>query len=161
MTDRGGPYIEVRAKRTFDNVPLQVDWHDYLARLWSPGTAFAAGVRIRRPRAYSTGLQYSSSGGVSGRREPNWPKTAGGTVVDGDITWTAEAMSSSSLRTTISSDDWPAVTGLTLAGEQNGDLVYQVNADGGTSGQSYEVKHQVTLANGEEKEALIVLPVRD
>lgn len=163
MTDieQGAPYIEVEPKRSFDKVPLQVDWHDYLVNLWRPGVAYSLGARTRPRRARATGKQYRiTTAGVSGHKEPRWTNGMD-TVTDGTAVWTPEAIDSNSLRSTISSDDWPDVTGLTLSDESNGDLVYEIFADGGTSGQTYEVKHQVTLANGEEKEAVIILPVSD
>lgn len=161
--DRGAPYAEVEPKRSFDEVPIAVDWHDYLANFREAGTAYASGYRVRLPRRYATGLQYqcTTPGVTSGKPNVRWPTLVGGTVTDGTVVWTAEAMSTQSLRTTIASDDWPAVAGLTLGTESNNDLRYQVLVDGGTSGQTYEVKHQVILANGEEKEAVAVLPVQD
>lgn len=162
MDERGGPYVRVEPKRSFDKVPIQIDWHDYVARLWRPGAAFATGTRIRPSRSRATGLQYNASvGGVTGSRPPVFPKVSGATVVDGSVTWTAEAVSSASLRTTIADDEWPTVDGVSLSDEQSGDFVYEIMVDGGTSGQEYEIAHQVTLANGEEKEGVVVLPVQD
>lgn len=163
--DIGQPYVEVDPKRSFDEVPIEVDWHDFLARRRRAGTAYASADTIRPLRAQATGLQYrcTTAGVTSGLPTDRirWPTTVGATVQDGSVVWTAEAMSTTSLRTTISSDDWPAVAGLTLGAESNSDLRYQVLVAGGTSGQSYSVKHQVTLANGEDKEAVAVLPVAD
>lgn len=161
----GQPYVRVDPKRSFDEVPIEADWHDYLIRQRRPGTAYASSDTVRPLRARATGLQYrcTTAGVTSGvpTDRIRWPTVVGGTVDDGSVVWTAEAVTSASLRTTIASDDWPSVTGLTLGSASNSDLRYVVTVDGGVSGQTYEVKHQVTLANGEEKEAVIVLPVQD
>lgn len=163
--DRGAPYGTVDAKRSFDNVPVQIDWHDYLINRRIPGAAVSADYRMRPMRAQATGLQYRcTTAGVTSKVPDGriqWPTTVAGTVTDGTVVWTAEAMATSSLRSTISTNDWPAVSGLTLGTESNNDLIYTVNVSGGTDGQDYEVKHQITLVNGELKEGVAVLPVRD
>jgi hypothetical protein len=161
----GQPYVRVQAKRSFDDVVVEVDWHDYLARQRRPGTAYAVTDAVRPLRARATGLQYRcSTGGVTSGAPSDrirWPAIVGGTVTDGSVVWTAEAVNASSLRTTISTEDWTAVTGLTLGTESSSDLRYHVIVGGGVSGQTYEVRHRVTLANGEDKEAVAVLPVQD
>ena len=167
MTDenRGAPYGVVAPKRAFDDVPIEVDWHDYLANTRQPGMAYSADARVRPLRADATGLQYrcTTAGVTSGQPSARlrWPTTAGGTVTDGSVVWTAEALTSASLRTTISSSSWPAVNGLTIADQGSVDLKHSANVAGGKSGQRYEVKHRVTLANGEDKEAVAILPVQD
>lgn len=166
MTDleQAPPYVEVEAKRVYDEVPVEVDWHDYLARIRRPGSAVAQNDVVRPLRADATGLQYrcTTAGTTSSKPTSSlrWPTTAGGTLLDGSVIWTAETISSASLRTTITGEDWPAVSGLTLGTETSNDLRYVVLVAGGSDGVDYEVKHQVTLANGENKEAVAVLPVR-
>jgi hypothetical protein len=161
----GAPYLEVKAKRSFDDVPVEVDWHDYLANVRRLGSAYQVNDLVRPLRQFATGLQYrcTVAGITSGRKysEIRWPTVVGGTVTDGTVTWTAEALSNGSLRSTIASNTWPAVAGLTLSGAASLDLRYVTRVAGGVSGTSYDIKHQVTLASGEDKEAVIVLPVRD
>lgn len=63
---------------------------------WQPGTAYSTG-KFGRPtiNAASTGLVYeATTGGTSGTTEPAWPTTAGSTVVDGTVTWTARTPAS-------------------------------------------------------------------
>lgn len=159
---RGEPYVTVEPKRAYDNVPIQVDWHDYLARVWQPGVAQAASTAIRLPRAQSTGLQYRAlTGGVTSRRQPRWPRVVGGQVSDAQVTWVAEAITPDSLRTSISADGWAPVTGLVFGASTFADLIFTQYVDGGVSGQTYEVKHQIVCANGEEKEAVALLLVED
>ncbi|MCS6946258.1 MAG: hypothetical protein NZM12_01435 [Steroidobacteraceae bacterium] len=162
---RGQPYVLVEPKRSFDEVLCEVDWHDYLARLRLPGTQYLIGTAIRLIRDQATGLEYlCSTSGVTSRTptaEIRWPRTAGQTLTDGSVVWTAQAVSISSLRTTITSNAWSATSGVNLGAEFVSDLRYQVIVAGGVSGQHYEVRHRVTLANGEDKEAVILLPVQD
>lgn len=163
--DIGQPYVEVPAKRSFDEVPVEIDWHDYIARIRRSGFAYQVNDAVRPPRASFTGLQYrcTTAGSSSGRPYAAlaWPRIVGATLVDGSVVWTAEALSSTSMRTTISAQAWAATTGVTLGAQSNGDFRYITFVAGGVSGQSYDIKHQVTLANGEDKEGVAVLPVRD
>jgi len=167
IEDRGAPYVIVPAKRPFDNVPVQADWHDYVINRRRTGVAVVLDFRMRPLRDDATGLQYrATTGGVTSRKpwfEIAWPRVVGGTVSDGSVIWTAEAMASNSLRASIVDDDWPAVTGLTLTNESVSDFVYTVFVAGGIHGSTYEVRHRVTLAgtSAEAKEGLIILPVRD
>lgn len=158
----GGPIVELKPKRSFDEVPVEFDWHDFLIRQPERGRAFAVNDRVRLPRSRSTGLQYRcTTAGVTGNKEPRWPTAAAGTVTDGTVVWTAEAIDANSLRTTILSEDFALDTGLTNGGESVVDLKYTVLVRGGTSGQSYNVKHQIVCVNGEDKEAVGILPVED
>lgn len=162
--EHGAPYIEVPAKRSADKVPVQIDWHDYLANDWQRGVHYAFGVRIRPRRAEATGFEYEvTTAGVSGSKRPVFPKVEGATVQSGSVTFTARAISNASLRATIVDSDFPVVTGLTLTDQSSDDLVHTVYASGGTDGANYEVMNRITLSNapGELKEAVALLPVRD
>jgi hypothetical protein len=162
--DRGAPAGIAEPKRSYDNVPVRVDWHDYLINRREEGAAVAQNYVFRPPRAQATGLEYKcTTAGVTSAKpfgKITWP-AVGLTVTDGSVVWTAQAISASSLRTTISSSQWPSVTGLTLSSSSNSDQIYTTNAAGGNSGERYEIVHEVTLANGELKEGLIILPVQD
>lgn len=168
----GQPYGEVPPKRSFDNVPVAVDWHDYLVNLWAPGRYFSGDAVIRLPRAISTGKQYRAvSDGVSGASMPRFPKNDDDEVTDGSVVWRAEPVSIESQRTTIAAQQWSADSGVSLGTEATSDLIYQVLVDGGEDGggdgvledgtAAYRITHQITLANGEEKEGVVLLPVRD
>ena len=163
--ERGAPVVDVPAKRVYDAAEIEVDWHDFLARLRRPGSAVIVDEVVRPIRAEATGLQYRCTGaGVTAARENArfpWPKIAAQTIVDGSVTWTAEPVSAASLRTVIVTEEWPAVAGLTYTGAVSQDQRYQITVGGGIAGQVYEVIHRVTLANGSRKEAVARLPVRD
>lgn len=73
------------------NNPLNASGHGTWAAntIYSPGTLVVPNV-FNFVGGYRH-LKYSSSGGTSGTVEPIWPTVIGGTVVDGGITWTAQA----------------------------------------------------------------------
>lgn len=130
----------------------------FLARGWRPGQIYATDVCVLPTRAFS-GLQFSSSGGQSGRREPVWPTTVGATVTDGSITWTAEEITNDCLLATIVTSDWLADPEFTVSDEQliNVDGVQSVTAliSGGTVGGKGEVRNVVTLSNGAIEESVL------
>lgn len=166
--EHAAPYQEVDPKRVADKVPIQFDWHDYLANTWRPGTFFTAGQRIRflrnDPRARGFEMECTVAG-RSGGRPPTFPGTLGASVTEGGstLTWTARTLSTASLRGTIGTSVFPPVDGLILSDESNADLIYTIYADVGVSGQRYEVKQRITLSDviGEEKEGVAVLFVID
>lgn len=158
----GEPVVQLKPKRSWDEIPVEFDWHDYLIRLPRRGTSMALNERVRLLRARSTGLQYRvTTAGVTGNKEPRWPTVSGAIIADGTVVLTAEAIDAQSLRTTITDENFIADTGVTLGVESNDDLLYRVLVSGGMSAQTYKIRHQVTLANGEDKEAVGILPVQD
>jgi hypothetical protein len=160
----GAPVTPVPSKRSFDVVPVTFDWHDFLAAQRTPGAAVALDFVFRPLRAQATGLQYrcTVAGVASGAAAINLPTVLGGTVVDGGVTWTAEALSDASMRTTITGSAYsePSNT-LTLEDSGVADFVYTVLAGGGSSGREYKISHEVELQSGESKEAIAILPVKD
>lgn len=133
----------------------------FLARVWSPGMISAADLTIRP--SLPTGYEYVSSGGQSGQTEPRWPKTLGGTVVDGSVTWTAQAISNDSLVTFISVSEWGADTGITADSETlvatDGVQVTTIFVSGGTAGELYDVSNVVTLDDGSVEESVLRVSV--
>jgi hypothetical protein len=99
-----------------ETLPFEFDWTREFAVFWAPVTSFPAFSAVR-PLTGGTGLEYVSGGGQSGEDEPTWPDTVGGTVDDGSITWTAQALSNTSLRERIDTASWPAVTGFTISSD--------------------------------------------
>lgn len=58
------------------------------AAAWVASTAYALGAAVR-PTARNAFVYEATVAGSSGAAEPAWPTTAGATVVDGTVTWTA------------------------------------------------------------------------
>lgn len=161
MTDGiGEPFAEMPAKRSYHTIDYGIDWTAFLAKHWQQGTSYAANDRIR-PRT-PTGFEYeATTAGQSAAREPRWPTTLADTVADGSVVWTARALSTASLQTTVSASTWTADPGLTLSGSQlDGQLATTIVA-GGNSGQTYSIYNRATFANGQRAEAELMIPVRD
>lgn len=155
---------EVDPKRAAEKVPVQFDWHDYLANVREPGITVPAGHRFRfkRKDPRSTGLEYEvTTAGRTGGRVPTYPTVIGDMVLDGSCILTARALTSASVRGTIGTSEFPSVDGLTLTDETNDDLVYTIWVAGGIVGQTYEVVHRATLNGlaGETIEAVAKLTV--
>lgn len=94
-----------------ESLPFEINWTYELSNRWAPNSAFSALSAVRPASTTNqTGFEYSSSGGQSGPLEPEWPTTLGATVTDGSITWTAQALSNTSLRERIDTVNWPEVT---------------------------------------------------
>lgn len=93
--------------------PVEINAIEACATTWEPGRVYAAGVRVR-PSARPTGFEYEATAGQSGAREPRWATALDGMTTDGSITWTARAISNTSLGRTISSVAWSAPTGVTV-----------------------------------------------
>lgn len=150
------------AKHAAETVPIDFDWHDLLANLPARGKAYGltARVRLRRRHPRAAGLEFEcTTSGSTGSDEPRWPKVEGETVTDGTVEWTAREISSSSLRTSISSTVAPSATGLTVSGPSVEDLAYRYLVAGGYDGQAYLLTHRVTCANGEILELVGRLPI--
>lgn len=146
--------------RTFEQDPGEeldyaVDFAGHCARVREPNTEYSSGVKVRPARA--TGYQYSSGGGVTGTQEPRWPTTIGNTVQDGSVTWTCEAITTGSLKRTVTgTPTWTADTGLTVgtptvSGTKTTSLV-----SGGTLGQTYLVRVAGTFSDGTD----LVVPLQ-
>jgi hypothetical protein len=133
------------------------DYAPFLANAWLAGKVYANGEAIRPTSP--TGFQYSCGGGQSASDEPVWPTTLGGTVTDGSITWTAEAIDNTSLRATIVSSDWAASDGITVSNEQtySSDGIQIVTAliSDGDAGSDYEVTNTVTLSDSTVEESAL------
>lgn len=134
----------------------------FLVRTWAPGTQFANELTVR-PFGFPTGFQYSSSGGWSGLVEPRWPTTVGGTVTDGSITWTCEAISNDSLNATIATSAWSAEAGITVDNDTltntEGVQIVTVEVSGGTAGQTFDITNVVTLSDGAVEESVLEVKV--
>lgn len=140
------------------------NWTAAFARHWQADFPFALNVAIR-PAGAPSGFQYSSSGGQSGADEPPWPTVIAQAVIDGPITWTAEAIDTDSLADTIVSDSWAASVpaGLTVQADApfNTAGLQRTSAilSGGVAGTTYVIENTVITSLGHEYVARILLTV--
>ena len=85
--------LTVREGEAFTLSPLVAWTRDYGAVLWSAGATHALNDVITA--LPDTGLFYrATTAGTSAGSPPVWPTSAGQTVVDGSVTWTAQSASS-------------------------------------------------------------------
>jgi hypothetical protein len=131
---------------------------DEFAHRWKPNRPYEYGQVVRPADLPATGFEYvasgaDSSGGVSnGESEPIWPKTLGGTVTDGSITWTAQPMSYDGLRERISDVYWIGMGDIVLADAVEQDLPalqeVRIWCSEGTLGETYDCVANITTASG-------------
>jgi len=154
MTAEQYPTLEKDPAEALD---YSIEFERHCARFREPNTDYALNTRVRPKRA--TGLQYVATAGRSGTEEPRWPTSVGGTVVDGSITWTAEAISTSSLIRTPSSASWAADSGITVATPVISGTKASALISGGTLGQQYLVRCDGTFSDGTIRSAAFWLKI--
>jgi hypothetical protein len=95
-------------KRVGERKDWGFNWTHELARKWKPYQPYALGIAVRPSRVdEQTGLEYLvTTAGQTDSDEPEWPIAAGGTVVSGSVTFTAQAISADSLEDSISASTW-------------------------------------------------------
>ena len=135
------------------------------SRVWLPDHPFASATRVRPADRPSQGLEYESSGGQSGVREPKrWPAVVDETVVDGSITWTAKTLSIASLIYRISSVTYDVPAGIvhheqTPIDEPGAQLV-PMEVSGGTKGKTYDIVAKVQATTVGQSSPLYELILR-
>jgi len=145
--------------------PYAFNWTLQLARRWTANTPYALNTAVRpSSEALQTGFEYESSGGQSsGKKEPKWPTTLGGTVTDGSITWTAVALSDDSLLEQIASSTWDVSTPLIGSSETTIDTPGQqatgIELSGGVAGTTYTVVNEIVTTAGAEYWARLELTI--
>lgn len=134
------------------------------APFWQPNLYVAANAVIRPTDPNTTGFAFKNgvTAGQTGPIEPAWPKTSGGTVVDGSVTWTAGAPPVTG-EDTVASATWTQVNPpdglLTIANQTTSPLTASAFIGGGTSGQIYQVKVAVTMVSGQIYPVLLVISI--
>ncbi len=139
------------------------DFEPECARRWLPYTDYAAGVRIRiYGRGDASGFEHESSGGRTGATPPRFAAVAAGTSEqDGSITWTARALSTSSLTRQVSgTPTWVADAGITVSDQAIEGMIATVHLAGGEDGSNYNVTVTAALSDGQSAVGHMVLPVR-
>jgi hypothetical protein len=154
------------AKDPLAGLDYAVNFESECARRWSKRTDFTNGTRIR---VYAEGSKGAAAGfdmvaqntGRTGSKEPTFPSVIGDSVTDGSIVWTCAALSTGSLRATISgTPTWTADTGVTVSSQALDGLKATALISGGTDGVDYQVIVQAVLSNGATPVQVCSLPVR-
>jgi hypothetical protein len=141
-----------------ESLDYAVEFDRHCVRLREPNTDYSINTRVRPARA--TGLQYTATvAGRSGTDEPRWPTTVGGTVQDGSITWTAEAVSVASLLRSLNTATWTADTGVTVATPTTTTTRASALISGGQLGQKYLVRCDGTFSDGTIRSAAFWLSI--
>lgn len=150
--------------REFEQDPSEaldyaIDFAGHCARFREPDTDYAINTQVRPKKA--TGLQYkATTGGHSATNEPRWPTTAGATVVDGSVVWTAETITTGSLIRSLSSAAWTADTGITVGSPSTSGTKSTVLISGGTEGQDYEIVCTGTCSDGTYPVRTFIVKIR-
>lgn len=130
-----------------ETLDYAADFGSHCARYREPSTDYSLNTIVLPKRA--TGLQYkATTAGRSATAEPRWPATAAGTVTDGSVVWTAEAITTGSLLRTLSSAAWSADTGVTVGSPSTAGTRSTVLISGGTEGQDYDIVCTGTCSDG-------------
>lgn len=138
-----------------------VDFERACAREWEPWTDYATGARIRVfTLGRGSGYQFqATTGGRSSGRQPQWKES--GTIADGSVVWTPEAISTASLWRTISgTPTWTAETGVIVTSPALSGFKAIAKIAGGINGQDYAVKVTATGSDGLVIVEVAILPVR-
>lgn len=140
--------------------------------VWQPNASAPASYIMRPSTAsessdgsdHSTGFAYKSgvTAGQTGAVEPAWPTTAGGTVQDGSVTWTAAAppvTGGDAIASAVWSQLSPPDGTLTISSQTYGPLTASAYIGGGTSGNVYTVQVVITMTSGAIYVAQIVVTI--
>lgn len=146
------------------NLPYVIDVGNAAVTGWNAGASIAATSLIRPTNANQTGFLYQSGGtaGQTGALEPAWPKIAGGTVIDGSVTWTAVAPPAAG-EDHIASATWtqanPPDATLTITGQTTSTLIASAFLGQGTSGNVYTINAVITMVSGTIFRVQIILAI--
>lgn len=142
----------VLTKRENEVVKLTFNFERVLETIWQPAKEYDATDYVRPTRANGFEYEATHSGTAqSGVREPKWPTTAGNTVTDGSVTWTARAFSTNATDT-ISTRTVTADSGLTVDSSAIDARTVTATISGGTAPGMYDVVCQIVTAAGETLE---------
>jgi hypothetical protein len=151
------------SQRAGGSYPRFVDVSDRTVARWNENLPVSTNSLIRPTHGNGTGFVYRASLlGQTGENEPAWPIVAGGTVIDGSITWTALAPPAAG-QDAIASVAWtqiaPPDATLTLTNQSFTAFVASLNIGGGTSGRVYTVQGMITMTSGAIYVAQIIVAI--
>lgn len=159
---QGGPLPYGAAYQAVgEQIPYGIDWEDWLALRWQPGTLVSQG-QVVRP-TISNGYEFLCvTAGETGSVEPGWPPFLGSTVLDGSAQWQCQALASDSLETTIADINWTADPALSLSGNVLAaqTSIITVDSTNAVAGVDYALKCMALMSDGQRKVGTIIVKVR-
>jgi hypothetical protein len=127
------------------DLKVSLEFFGDCANFWRANEECSLNEHVRPTRG--TGFAYKATvAGLSGSREPVWPKTLDATVTDGSITWTCVAAGTNGLAPITSPSATSDPTGLTISAvavEESTKIL--ATYQGGSLGQDYEAVFTFTL----------------
>ena len=138
-------------------IKIKVDFRDAIEYRWSPSTAYDSGDYVRP--SVGNGFEYEcTTAGQTNATEPSWPTTAGSTVTNGSVVWTARAFATNAADT-ISSANVEVPTGITAGTPSVDGTVIIVAVSGGENGNTYLISIEATTSAGELFEEKITVTI--
>lgn len=142
-------------KCEFDLGPTLVNYH-------RQGTSYGLSNRVRV--AGVAGFEFeATTAGETGTAPVRWPKTAGQTVTDGSVVWTARAISTASLLATVTgTPTWTVPTGYTATAEaiSNNIASALVSVPASADGDDAQITITPVRSDSQVLPQLVILPVR-
>lgn len=154
-------------QRPGDALSWFFDFSNECFRFREPGRNYTADAVVRPPVA--TGYEYrattggQTAGSLDRPTVPRWPTTIGGTVTDGSVVWTAQALTSGGLARTVvaksvESDGDLTVVSSTLV-NQNDRQGISVLLTSAADGATLDCLVAATFSDGEKAELALRLSV--
>lgn len=145
-------------KHPDENALVTFDFTELLENRWKEDSHFAlndyARALTRRPFEYQV-----TRAGRTGRKEPIWPNTVGQTIDDGEVEWTAVALSTNAIDT-ITTETITGSDDLTIGIATVASPLVQVSVTDGFAARDYDIKCVAATAGGRQWVAIGRLPVR-
>lgn len=151
------PDIEPGGKETH-----YVDFTAKLTRYHQRSTDYALNTVVQPDPP--NGFEYKATAGRTGTKTFIWPTTVGGTVTDGGVTWTCQAVTTASLVATVSgTPTWTVSSALAVTAESiSGQIASAlIDAASATDGTDEDVVVTATLSDGQIIVKRVILPIRE
>ncbi len=137
-----------------------IDFGLALQYIWGRGQDYAENDVVRPTRP--NGFEYICTvAGQTSKREPVWKKVLGETVIDGSITWTAQAPSVDG-RDSIASTNLESPDGITADNNLFSGTVVTIDVSGGTyvdGADPYEISVEMTADTGDVYERKVFVEI--
>lgn len=129
-----------------EDLKVTLGFFGFCANYWRENEEFDLNSYVRPSR--STGFAYqATTAGLSGAKEPIWPKALASTVTDGSVTWTCVPAGANGVSPITSPSATSDPSGLTIASISVDDSIkILATYQGGSLGQDYDAVYTFTLS---------------